>query len=79
MTTETFLAAITTRIIGLSLPLRTKTLDLQSLNIYFATDPLICQRDDGLSNARLLVRVVRFHILLLTYFAGLVEMLRRKE
>jgi hypothetical protein len=79
MTTETFLAAITTRMIGLSLPLRTKTLDLQSLNIYFAADPLICQRDDGLSNARLLVRVVRFHILLLTYFAALVEMLRRKE
>jgi hypothetical protein len=38
-----------------------------------------CQRDDGLGKARLLIRVVRFQILLLTYFAGLVEMLRRKE
>ena len=79
MTTKTFLDALTTRMIGLSLPPRTETLDLQSLNIYFATDPLICQRDDGLGKARLLIRVVRFHILLLTYFAGLVEMLRRKE
>jgi hypothetical protein len=79
MTTETFLAAITTRMIGLSLPLRTKTLDLQSLKHLFCYDPLICQRDDGLSNARLLVRVVRFPILLRAYFAGLVEMLRRKE
>jgi hypothetical protein len=63
----------------LSLPPRTETLDLQSLNIYFATDPLICQRDDGFGQGKIAHSRCADPYFTLTYFAGLVEMLRRKE